>query len=607
MFLGPGWLLARLLRSPLPLLLAALASSALAFNTVLALDAFRIPVTPGALACVFLAAMAVLALVMHRRAVGIGLQDWGPPSFRAETALWLVPPALALVSIAVRTVVEPLSGYDNAFRWDYLSRLLLERHSIAAYPPVTAGDFHLYSWCDGIPPLASVLNFIIYGAAGAYVPQLVALRAVAEFGLLALVVYRFSRELWGPGAGWPAVAILSGSALLMWGLAIEQETGLTALALTGMLYFVGSRPAGSESRRAYPVAAGLAAGVGAISREYGLYFVLLGAVLLLVGRRLREAPSFLAAAFFTAGPWYIRNWVKTGNPVFPALPGIFPSNAVYQEIMGDIRSFWSFAQAPVAAAVIPEVTMATAGLIVVAGLAGAFKAGRRGVPVVSGIAMIAGLCLWSMPLTAGGWVYAMRVLLPCVALGSVLSGWIARSGRRSRTVWALLACLVAADGARRSWMLPDFPFVAVWPLSFEKWRVAHDEAERSSKGKIWEVLVNAAAGGGILVDSPYPHVAVTRLGGQAVPFASPQFAPAFDPALDPDRALESLRARGVRFVTFSIHNPVVMRLIRRHPTLRALADEFQPVANLGGLLVFDLQFLERKKSAPETGTGSKPP
>jgi hypothetical protein len=54
----------------------------------------------------------------------------------------------------------------------------------------------------------------------------------------------------------------------------------------------------------------------------------------------------------------------------------------------------------------------------------------------------------------------------------------------------------------------------------------------------------------------------------------------------------------VRFVMFSVRNPVIDKFVQRHATLRHLASDYEPVTNLHGLLIFDLEFLTRKKDVP---------
>jgi hypothetical protein len=204
-----------------------------------------------------------------------------------------------------------------------------------------------------------------------------------------------------------------------------------------------------------------------------------------------------------------------------------------------------------------------------------------------------------MPLTAGGWIYGMRVLVPALALGAALGGWVANLGAAARFAVALLAAGISVDAARRAWLLPDFPFSTPWSASFADWRRAHPAGEGRVRGTMWETLVKVAAGRSILVDSPLPHVAINRLGGSATPFMSPQVAPAFDASLTVEEAVARLRALHVRFVTFSIRNPFVVELVRRHGTLRKLVEDYAPVADINGMLVFDLEFLQRRP-APAT-------
>jgi len=45
-----------------------------------------------------------------------------------------------------------------------------------------------------------------------------------------------------------------------------------------------------------------------------------------------------------------------------------------------------------------------------------------------------------------------------------------------------------------------------------------------------------------------------------------------------------------------VANPVVDKLVERHPVLRQLAHDYVPVANVKGLLIFDLAFLSRRQA-----------
>jgi hypothetical protein len=605
LFLLPGWLLGRVFRAPLPGVTAFLGSSALLFNVILLLDAARLPLELRTIGYAFAAATGIVALVARRRSSVRAFAQREPAQApRGLDWIWLVPPSLALVSIVARTLVEPLAGYDNAFRWDYLARLILSQHSLAGYPPVRAHDFDLYSWCDGIPPLAPFLNFVIYAVAGAADARLIALRAASEFLLLACLAYRFSRDLWGRSGGWASLAVLGSCTLFIWGLAIEQETGLTAIALVAMVYFIERPRTAGEPAGSSAFWAGIAAGIGALSREYGLYFVILGGLLWLVRRKRGLVGGFLLPAMAVASPWYVRNWIKTGNPVFPAMGRVFPTNPVHVEIMRDISSYWGLGTSPVSLGTVPLVLVAVAGSVGILGFVGLFRGRFRRLGIGAGILVVATLWVWSMPETAGGWNYSMRVLLPALVLGAVLAGWIGTLQGWPRTAGALLFAALSVDSARRAWLLPDFPFSTPWTASFSEWRRHRAEVDSHSGGEVWAILTKVANGRYIVVDSPGLHAAITSIGGHATPFESPRFAPALDPSLSLEGAMLELRRDHVRFITFSIRNPVVNQFIQRHATLRELASDYQPVTGHGGQLIFDLEYLTKKQAA---GAGTNAP
>jgi hypothetical protein len=150
------------------------------------------------------------------------------------------------------------------------------------------------------------------------------------------------------------------------------------------------------------------------------------------------------------------------------------------------------------------------------------------------------------------------------------------------------------DAARRSWLLPDDPTTTPWTLSFAEWRMFRDQDRPRPGAEVWTILAGAAADRYIVVDNPQPFVTLTALGAHPTPLESPRFAAAFDPSLSVDEVVGRLRALRVRFVTFSVRNPVVKKLVERHKTLRTLAEGYRPAANLGGLLVFDLEFMSRR-------------
>jgi hypothetical protein len=594
-FALPGWLFSRCVGSPAVTLTTFLGSSALLFETVLLLSALGLPLRVG-LICGLLATISLILgwWARHSRPAAGPAHARPPPSWpRGLDWLWVVPPSLALASVALCAVISPLSGYDNCFRWDYLARVMLARGRLDFYPPVSIADFDIYAWCDGIPPLVPMLNFWIYSFTGSAAPALTAVRVVVEALLLGTTVFGLSRRLWGPGAGWPAVAIAATSSLLVWGVAIGQETGLTALTFAGMFYFLECYR--EDGRRSTALWAGVAAGVGALSREYGLSYAILGLVIIGTRRQWRTAAwPFAGAAGFIAAPWFLRNWVKTGNPLFPqGLGGLFSSNPVYESTMRSIADFWSASKPHFALIFIPEMLAVLAGGVLVLGLIGAWRAGRRSSAYLAGTAMIGALWWWSIPQTGGGWVYAARVLTPALALAGSFAGWVGALPRTARALLAAVLIPLAADAARRVWFLPGYALTSPWALTtLYKPEASLRKVEALRRQKAWDVLIAAAQGRGIAVDHPLYHAEITLRGGLAVPLFSPRVAAMFDASLPFDEAVRRLRAAQVRIVALTLGGEIAQTFVATQPFLREMCARQEPVAHIGDIAIFDLDLLK---------------
>jgi hypothetical protein len=583
-FFVPGWLMARRWPTPVPVVTALLGSGAALLLLVLGLDALRLPLHAGTLGLGFAAAAA--ALVWRWPA---DRPLFGRPAAVAPPRAWwwLLPIACAAASTGLRAVLDPLCGYDASFRWDYLARLFLAHQSLAGYPPLTAADFELYSWPDGIPPLIPLLNLWIYAGTGTIAPVLTGVRVIGEAGLLGLLVYRYARLLWGEGGGLPAVAALGSSALALWSVQTAQETGMLAISLVAMLYLLELHR--REPRLRYVLWAAVAAAVGALSREYGLSYPLLGLAVLLARRQARAAAWFALLAAAVAAPWYVRNWVLTGNPLYPqTLGGLFPGNAVHEEQMSYYRQQWGLRTSPAEVRLIPLFLLVLAGGVTLTGLAGLLRLRTRAALPAAGAALVGAIWFFlNLPQSGGGWGYANRVLLPTLALFAVLSGWLGTVARRWQWVLAVPLTLLAIDAGRRAWMQPEYPLAEALPYSFQHWRTTFAFMHDPVPMQLWRRVARDAAGGGVVVDHPAHHVLLTMVNGNAIPWVSPALAPSFDDRLPFDEALARLRRANVRYATFNPYNPITGRLIHAHPFWRELFRR-EPTGHSGQLLIYDL-------------------
>jgi hypothetical protein len=598
-FALPGWLLSQRIESGARPIAAFLGSAVVLFQVVLLLALCGLPLHLGTVG----GGVVLVSIVLAWAAPGAprpaslvagpatpahegGVADW----------CWWGPIAVGLASVAARALVDPLSGFDNVFRWDHLARLMIARESLGGYPPVTTNDFFLYGWCDGIPPLLPFLNFWLYASADSIAPALTSVRVVGEAVLLGWLVARFSRELWGRRAATIAAAALGCSALLLWSVAMGQETGLVTLSFVALLYFVFRYRSAPELAAVFWAA--LAAAVGGLTREYGLSFVLLGALLLWRQKApARHLALFLTIAAGLTAPWYARNWVLTGNPLYPhSCGGLFPTNPVHAEFMEGIARQAGFATSPYSKVHLVEALGWSAGLLAALALAGLPRWRARSTVWGTGVALIVGLWLWSVPQTAGGWVYSTRMLAPAIALGAVLCGWIAQTGPRLRLGIALIMLAGSADAARRTWSLPIRPLGAVWPWDFSRWAETRKQMEALTEKAVWPVLVREAGTHSIVVEHPLHHPLVWASGGRPVPLVSPLLAPTLDPGQSWADVVRSLAAADIRFIVVGRSQSTVRELGVRHRFWRQLA-EYPPTVNAGALSIYDLHALEAALTA----------
>ncbi len=136
-------------------------------------------------------------------------------------------------------------------------------------------------------------------------------------------VYGLARDIAGQRAAIVAALLWVAQGMFVW----EATGGFVELVLAGFValaawHLVSLRRTGSMQDALW---AGLAAGVAAGTKYHGLLFVPVLAVLalLLVHRRHALAFALFAAGACIALPWYVRNWVVAGNPLYPFAAGIF--------------------------------------------------------------------------------------------------------------------------------------------------------------------------------------------------------------------------------------------------------------------------------------------
>lgn len=228
--------------------------------------------------------------------------------------LWpWVPLAFACALVAVLSCYPP-TGFDATLYHLPYARVFARTHRIASLPERRFPVF---------PQLGeSVFSAVLLLSDDTNIPGVEVLALLA--GLAAL--WGWARRKGGPAAGawapsaWagcPVVAIFAASAYV--------DLGFAFFALLSFLAWERWREGGS---RGWAGVSGVFAGFSAGTKYHGLFLIaLLGTLTIwecVRGRRgARPSVLFAATAAIVAAPAYVRNFLVTGNPVFPFFSRVF--------------------------------------------------------------------------------------------------------------------------------------------------------------------------------------------------------------------------------------------------------------------------------------------
>jgi hypothetical protein len=557
----PGFAIGRMLRLSAPLSVAIPFSAALLSVAVLACDAVGGPIGIIPVGSMLIAGGIIAAVVTSLCSTADSLPvqlDPLPCLEPLPAVLWAAAAAgvmATMVAIAGRLTVFPLTGFDTCWRWENLARLLLTHESLAFYPPRTSADFAIYPYVDGIPPLVASTYWWLYACLGRPAPGLTTPLVLAQFVIVGALVWQAARELWGREGGFVAVWCLFMTPLFVDAVAIGQETGWTAIAVAGQVaYGLEARRTG---RRGAAIAAGLFAGLACLARDYGPALAISGLLLLAAAAQSRRLlPWFMATAALVGGPWYIRNWLLTGNPLYsnPGSLGL-PVNTVHAAIIHHYTTILGFTNFDTAKWLRLAGILAGGGIVpLVMGTAGFGRSLRALWPLLVTALVVAALWAWSVGHTAGGLRYSVRVLAPAWVLLAIAAGslagpmarWLAARTRPAAIgVAALIACvglLSTLSAAAHPYTIDELPAAAL--------RRRPDPIDTA-----WhcDALLEALEQSGIpacrvLTDDPYMAVVAQRRRSPFVPLMvwDPAVAFLFAEPCDLDACWKRLAALNVR-------------------------------------------------------------
>lgn len=238
-------------------------------------------------------------------------QAWRASRRLPQVALVLLAATFGLAFVQALT---PPWDYDGLMYHLVGPRLFLEAGRI--YPEIE-------HWHVNGPSLVEMLFTAGISAGDDVLPKLIHF----SFGLIVLAAtWALGRRWLGPGIGWLAAVILAGlPTLAVWSSFAYIDLGWVAFELLSLACFVEWWQEGHDR---WLSLSGIFAGLAMGSKYLGImgFGLLFLAVLWATRRRsaaaiLKSSARYALPALLLAAPWYMKNALWFGNPVYPHLFG----------------------------------------------------------------------------------------------------------------------------------------------------------------------------------------------------------------------------------------------------------------------------------------------
>ncbi|MDB6128629.1 MAG: Dolichyl-phosphate-mannose-protein mannosyltransferase [Verrucomicrobia bacterium] len=593
--LVPGAALLRALRLPRILAGCFIASAAILYGSIVVFTLLHVRINLVTL-CGALGVVTLVALFFARRKTGqpVPADSVRCYSFLAELGAWSPLYLVFWAVILWRLTTQPLNGGDIDFRWSWLAEQVVRTGSLDFYPPLSAADFAKYFWVESIPPGVAGLHAWSYLCGGSLREIWTSPGVLLQLLALHDLIWRLAFGWGGRDAARRAVMLAVAAPMLNWSAIMGQETGLTAVAVTGI--FLGLVRWRETRVTSWLVFAALAAFAGSSTREYGPAFPLLGIVgLLLMRAPIRAILTFAALALLPSLAWPLRTWALTGNPVYSlGAGGLFPTNALFVEWAASIASgsrgifatsdaWWQLVR----------YLLLCAPAAILCWLAVSVQAFRRQPEALwcaAGILLIGALWFTSVPYTGGGLFYSLRVLSPAFALGAVFGGVsLANSNSSSRQRAALnLGILILVVATLPMTLTLPHNAYHLAPREWPKVGRLFVDDRRDADAEVAKQLVALPNHERILSECVSLPRALQSSGITVVPMWSPEVSWLFDSKVPPADVARRWRESGLRYVVMT-RSPRQLELLTRRAAWVAPYFAITRIWQSGGYVIFEVQ------------------
>jgi len=306
----------------------------------------------------FLPECSPIERVIFGSAIGMGI--FGLAGFGLAIIGW----ATQIILLALLTVATVYFIYSSKLRnaWTNISQLAIEiresARSAKSWVPAAAGISIGLALLMGLAPPIEDFDALLYHLAvpswwirdgglflsttvGYWVPHIVegsfviplvfgvdsASHLIHLFWLVLsmLLVWHWGRQISSETSAWGAIAIILTMPSLLW-LASWAYNDFT-LAFTGMAVIYAVWQWQNTQTNRWAVIGGIMAGLAMGAKYQSFFMPVIGVLLILFWKsgtfikRIKPAILFSAATTLFAFPWYLRNWIWTGNPIYPFMFG----------------------------------------------------------------------------------------------------------------------------------------------------------------------------------------------------------------------------------------------------------------------------------------------
>ena len=410
------------------------------------------------LATVYAITGGALALAWRGKRRVLSHETEGRSASRRVRAMVILAAVVATVVVAfslMHAALSPVTEWDATIYHAEAARLwFLERPD----PMLRFGPSIGIEISGNYPPLFPAAGAAVYTLIGSVEDTYLRILPPVLLGALFLMLFGFARQRFGPLTASLAVLLVVGSPLtLAYGV---WTTGYMLLGALILAVVILVDLAAERNTWGAWTGAGIVAGLAFLSHFYGLLAVLPALAVLAIhgARHWRGALVFVGSAFLVASPWFLRNLILLGDPLYPLGSPPFQGK-------GLIEPFWSASKGGIKNAALgywggptsPALTLRqfTTSLfdrqVLVTGayfgLWFGFALWRR-LPRAAYLAVFLAGAI--MALLLPGW-YWLRALVPIIAVGALLTA-------------ALLASLVASvrDRLTRHDLVIDITRITVY-------------------------------------------------------------------------------------------------------------------------------------------------